>query len=111
MRAVAIHLIEGYGKIEQIDRDNKMYESGDWKVSETIAQELVGGRIYLHSHQSDPSFFGGKITAHRAIKEGDNAGRIIFTFHSLLECKDVTTSKSGWGREKKIVREESQPEN
>ena len=111
MRAVAIHLVEGYGKIEQIDRQNKIYESGDWKVSESTAAELVGGRIYLHSHQSDPSFFGGSISAYRKIEEGENAGRIIFTFQSLLECKDVTTSKAGWGREKKIVKEESQPEN
>ena len=104
MKAREIHFIEDYGKIVPVDKEKREFESGDWKLSTSTAEELVGGRIFFHTHQNEPSFFGGEILGYRLLMEGEYAGRIVFKFRSMPECKNVKTSTSGFGREKKIVR-------
>src|SRR4051812_22474692 len=102
----AIHIVKNDPNLPQIKPvhpGSDVYTSGYWKVPEEAARELIGGKIYFHERQADPSFHGGTITAIEKINEGERAGRIVFTFQFERECRGVTTSPDGWMREKKIV--------
>lgn len=101
----AIHFIERLGNMHCVDKDTATWESGWWHVSAETAQQLVGGCIFLHKAQRDPSFSGGKITGFR-MESGDGFKglRAVFRFHAEPECIGVDAGREGWGMEKKIVR-------
>ncbi len=98
-----IHLIEKMGHVKCVDKAAAVWESGWWAVSSDTAARLIGGRIFLHKTQQEPSFFGGRIMDFRIETSGIWTGRIIFSFTPLPECKDATTGSDGWSMEKKIV--------
>ena len=83
--------------------DENIHESGSWVVTEEVAKSLVGGDIYLHEKQQEPSYFGGKILDYRVEAEGENIGRVIFRFEYTREHKNFPAGSGGWGNEKKIV--------
>jgi len=56
-----IRLVERLGNLRPIDKEAGVWESGYWVISEETAEKLVGGNIYLHSGQTKPSHFGGRI--------------------------------------------------
>ena len=99
----AIHLIEDLGNMKIIDKTNAEWESGWWAVSAETAEKLVGGDIYFHKKQIEPSFFGGRILSYRIETSGECIGRIIFKFKTGLEFKGIRAGVSGWGMEKKII--------
>jgi hypothetical protein len=99
----AIHVVERLENLTRIDADLGEWESGFWVVSEDVAARLVGGLIYLHTGQLAPSHFGGEILASRVVESGEYLGRVVFRFRADIKCKNVRTSKKGWGNEKKIV--------
>ena len=65
---------------------------------------MVGGQIYFHERQIEPSFYGGLITGFRIQQGEPYDGRIIFRFEPKPECRDVRAGAEGWQYEKKIVR-------
>lgn len=100
----SIHFVERLNNVHPVPGVPGEWESGYWVVSEETAQRLVGGDLYLHSGQSDPSHFGGKILAFRVHKDGSELdGRIVFRIKAALEYKGVAAGREGWGNEKKIV--------
>lgn len=103
-RATAIHLIENDGRIHRVDGPADTFESGFWKVSMALAEELKDGDIYFHRAQDAPSYFGGRIVGYRAQPDGQYAGRIVFLFRADEEHRGVRAGRDGWGREKKIIR-------
>ncbi len=103
MKATAVHLIESYGVIAQIDKEAGIYESGNWDISSNTAQQLVGGNIFFHDEQGNPSRLGGIILKWRQVEDDPDKGRIIFTFKSQPEYKGVRTSSHGWGNGMKVV--------
>ena|SRR5438067_2644576 len=97
-----IHLIERLGHIKKIE--GRIHESGFWDVSSQTAQELVGGDIYFHKKQKEPSYFGGKILGYRIHEKDDEyRGRIIFRFEYSAGHRNVSAGSGGWSNEKKIV--------
>jgi len=96
-----IHLIENEGSIKKVDE--KTWESGDWAVTEGTAKKLIDGSILFHKKQAQPSFFGGVIEGYRVQEEGKSQGRIIFSFRYSADCRQVSTERSGWRNEMKIV--------
>ena len=102
--AIVVHFIERMGHVRCLDKAQSLYESGWWAISEQTAQELVGGRLYLHKAQDKPSFFGGTIQSCRVETEGEWPGRVLFTFVADLAGKGVRAGKDGWGMERKIHR-------
>jgi len=102
----AIHLIEKAGTaqgLKPIDFKAGLWESGYWKVTAETAAKLVGGSIFLHTSWSEPSHFGGQISAfsmHSAPGSKED-GRIIFQFTSLPENKGVS-APAGAAGEKRI---------
>ena len=98
-----IHLIERLNKLKLIDLDQHEWESGYWKVSEKTAQCLVGGDLYVHGGQLEPSHFGGTILGYRVQKGGALDGRTIFRFRASMEHKGVKTNRKGWGNAKKVL--------
>lgn len=99
----AIHLVERLGDLRKVDATNQEWESGFWVVGEDTAQRLVGGDIYLHEGQNEPSHFGGRIVSYRVHRGDDVDGRIVFRFRAAMEYRGVRTGRAGWGNEKKIV--------
>ena len=97
-----IYLIERLGHFQKID--GRIHESGLWDVAPYTAESLVGGDIYFHKRQKEPSYFGGKILGFR-IHESDDKynGRIIFRFESSTQHKNISSGSGGWSNEKKIV--------
>jgi hypothetical protein len=97
-----IHLIEKRNLIKPIG--NNVYESKYWDVSIQQADELIGGDIYFHRKQKEPSFYGGKIIGYRIHEEeGEFKGRIIFHFEYSHSHRGVLAGNGGWSYEKKIV--------
>ena len=101
MASKRIHLIERDGRIEKID--GGIWESGYWIVSSASAKQLVGGSIFHHKKQAEPSFFGGIILGYRIQEEGPFAGRVIFKFQYAHDHRGVSAGKGGWGNEMKMV--------
>ena len=99
-----IHLIERLGFITKVADSSGELESGFWKLRQTNAATLLGGDIYFHKRRVEPSYLGGRIVGVRVQPTGKYAGRIVFRFRAEARCEGVTTSKQGWGMEKKIVR-------
>ena len=102
----AIHVIKNDPSLPQIrpiQPGSDIFTSGRWVISEETAASLIGAKIYFHEAQMKPSFFGGTILSVEKIREGEAAGRFIFTFRSDLACKDITTPKDGWAQEMKLV--------
>jgi hypothetical protein len=97
-----IHLIEKLGYIKPLE--GNIHESGFWDVKHSQAEALIGGDIYFHKRQKEPSFFGGKILGYRVHEEDDDLkGRIIFRFEYSRAHKKVLAGAEGWSYEKKIV--------
>lgn len=78
-----IHLIERLGSFKRVE--GNVFESWCWNVTPEVAETLVGGDIYFHKKQKEPSHFGGKILGYR-IHDSDEEehpecrGRAVFTF-------------------------------
>jgi hypothetical protein len=101
----AIHFVERIGntwKVKGASHPHE-YESGYWVVADETARRLVGGDLYLHDGQNDPSRFGGVIVGYRIEPAGELAGRVIFRFQATAAHRGLKTPRQGWGNEKKIV--------
>jgi hypothetical protein len=86
-----IHKENSPGVLESV-QGTEDWESGYWSVSQKIAEEALGGNIYLHHKQADNSFEGGVIKGYRVATAEDSEkyqGRIIFRFTPTREHKDV----------------------
>ena len=98
-----IHFIEKLDLIKKVQ--GNVFDSGFWDVPAATAEALIGGDIYFHRKQKEPSYFGGKITGYR-ISEADAEypGRVIFRFEYSSTHRGVSAGGGGWSYEKKIVR-------
>ena len=99
----AIHFVEQKGNVWKVKDSSDEWESGYWVVGLETAQKLIGGDLYLHSKQSEPSHFGGTVLGYRVQPEGKVAGRLIFRIRASARHRGVLAGREGWGNEKKIV--------
>jgi hypothetical protein len=99
-----IHIIEPLNNFVKLPDDK--WESGWWSIDESKAKELVGGEIYFHKKQLEPSFFGGSITGYRIDQDTKNQGKIIFTLQYNEASRNVRTDKLGWSKKMKIISHE-----
>lgn len=78
---------------------NQIHETGNWVVSDEVADQAVGGRLYLHERQAASAWHGGTILRwHRSLNES----RKIFTYKVDGEFR--IACPGGWAQEKAIVR-------
>jgi hypothetical protein len=101
-----LHLVERLNNIRPIPDSPGEWESGYWVVSEETAERLVGGDLYVHSSQSEPSHFGGRILSYRVHRDPtkpDIDGRLVFRIKPSPAHKGFVPGREGWGMEKKIV--------
>ena len=96
---VDLHFICRHGKNHQ-HLGNQIHDSGNWTVANDVADEAIGGRIYLHEHQRDPAWHGGTILAWRFAPDGSL--KKIFTYKVDGDFRFPCTGD--WGQEKAIVR-------
>ena len=99
-----IHIIEPLNNFVKLPDDK--WESGWWSLDESKAKKLVGGEIYFHKKQLEPSFFGGSITGYRIDQDAKNQGKIIFTLQYNEAGRNVRTDKLGWSKKMKIISHE-----
>lgn len=103
----AIHLIKkgetGLPPIVPVPSEPNTFTSGYWSLSEESARSFIGGSIYFHEHQGDPSFYGGIIVNTEKVAIGEYQGRIVFKFTYSPDCRGVRTSREGWSQEMKFV--------
>jgi hypothetical protein len=101
-----IHYIERNRAFVKLE--GNLHESWCWEMTPQTAGSLVGGDIYFHLKQKEPSYFGGKILAYR-VHDGsggehpDCHGRVVFTFEYTREHKGVLAGEGGWSFMQKIV--------
>ena len=103
---VALHLIERKANVRRVPDSPGEWESGYWVVGQDTAARLVGGDLYLHSHQGEPSHFGGTILAFRVHHDPSDPeihGRLVFRIKASVAHKGVLAGREHWGNEKKIV--------
>ncbi len=74
------------------------YESGNWVVSDQVADELVRirGLITLHEHQNEKAWHGGRVLGWRA---SETDGKKIFLYEVTPEFRDFVC-RTNWGMEK-----------
>jgi hypothetical protein len=97
-----VHLIEKNGRFKKIA--GQAHESGFWTVTPQKADSLIGGDIYFHKKQTEPSFFGGRITGYRIHEVNDEFyGKIIFCFEYSPAHRNISAGKGGWGNEIKFA--------
>ena len=101
----AICFIEKMHKQRQLVPRGSEWESGNWDVSVEKAESLIGKRIYFHSKQAEPSYFGGTITACRVLPldHPETPGRIVFTFVRDAEGRGFNAGSTGWRNEQKTI--------
>lgn len=98
-----IHLIEKKLLVVCVDKEKRHFESGFWAIAANTATKLIGGDLYLHKSQNQPSFFGGKILSFIKVESGIYQERIVFLIESDNSYKGVFAGNEGWGNEKKIL--------
>jgi hypothetical protein len=98
-----IHLIERDGRFERVPKTKDEWESGYWTLTKAVTASLIGGDVYFHSAQREPSHFGGSILDSRVQADGEFAGRTVLKFRYTKDHRGVRAGKGGWGVEKKIV--------
>lgn len=98
-----IHLTLSSNNFKKL-KDN-MWECGWWCVDENQAEQLIGHEIYFHKKRMEPSFYGGTIRGYRVDEEGQYQGKTIFKFEYAQECRNITTDRTGWSKEMKIIPE------
>ncbi|MBA4395764.1 MAG: hypothetical protein C0394_00015 [Syntrophus sp. (in: bacteria)] len=98
-----VHVIEKTNNFKKL-RDN-IWESGGWKLNESKAKELIGGKIYFHKERQEASFYGGTVKGFRVEQDGANQGRIAFEFQYHQECRNIRTDRTGWSMKMKIIAE------
>src|SRR5262245_57201273 len=97
-----LHLIERDGRFERVPSTKDEWESGYWKLTDAVAASLVGGDVYFHSAQKEPSHFGGKVLGSRVQADGPFAGRTVVRFRYTKAHRSVRAGLGGWSVEKKL---------
>jgi hypothetical protein len=98
-----IHFIERDGRFERVPKSPDEWESGYWKLTAAAAASFIGGDVYFHSAQKDPSHFGGTILGTRVQADGAFAGRTVLRFKYTKHHRGVRAGAGGWGLQKKVV--------
>jgi hypothetical protein len=99
-----VHFVANHGRMRSISPTSSEWESGYWyRVGERTAVALIGGGIYFHRSQVEPSYGGGLITSYRIEQQGDFEGRYVFRYRPSPAFVGVSTGAEGWIRHKKLV--------
>lgn len=101
----SIHIVKNdpnLPDLRPIAPGSDIYESGYWSLAAATAASLVGGQVFFHQKQSEPSYFGGIIQNMRTSDE--HPGRFVITFQSIASCRGLRTSRAGWSQEMKLVQ-------
>jgi hypothetical protein len=102
-KAVAIHVVEkavNFENLTCLDSETNTWETKYWIIGKQTRKDLIGGKVYIHRGQNEPSNKGGTI---ERIYHPDEAElkRFAIVFRAEDGCNDVKVSKS-WGNERKI---------
>lgn len=100
--ATELHVIEktkrNKRKVTQVEPNENIWITGLWRVSDTTAMSLIGGKIFVHPSQNKPSIIGGKVLSFTS----NSNGRKSFKFIADPELSNIFATGS-WGNEKLIV--------
>ena len=79
-----------------VDKESRLWGSGQWDISEKEAALVVGGNLYLHETKDSPAYFGGKVKFYELneVPELARSERITFIF----EYDEAARGKSWSGQ-------------
>jgi hypothetical protein len=99
-----VHFIENNRRMHPVP-DSSDWESGYWyRFGKKNAAALIGGEVYFHAKQTEPSYGGGVITDYRIEIQGNFKGRYVFRYRPALRFVGVSAGSGGWTwRYKKLV--------
>ncbi|RWP14866.1 MAG: hypothetical protein EOR01_30620 [Mesorhizobium sp.] len=97
--ALELHFVCPHGLNHVHKREEEQFESGNWVVSNNLADEALGGRIFLHETQSSPAWHGGKVVGWR---DSAKEGRKVFTY--VVDGPFRFVCRENWAQEKSVVR-------
>ena len=102
--AEAIHVVEKKTEgahLRRLKGSRTEWETGYWIVGDSTSKSLIGGMVYVHRGQNEPSHAGGKILQiyHEL---GSDPRRRVVRFRSTASGKGVIAESTGWGNERKI---------
>lgn len=103
-QAIALHVVEKgihTQNLQPVSGALGEWFSGNWWVSDATAKDLVGRKLFLHPGQLEKSHLGGEIVSFQT--SCTDPKRKVFRFRALSSCTGVSTSKSGWSNEKKVI--------
>ena len=69
-------------------------------MTDEVAEEALGGRLYLHAARAEEAYYGGTIQAWR--RSDEDPKRKVFTY--LVDGPFRIRCPEKWGQEKAIVR-------
>lgn len=95
---VDLHYICKHGDNHQKIGD-QLFETGNWTATDQLADEAIGGRIYLHEKQNENAWHGGTVTQWRNASDGK---RKVFTF--LVDGPFRIKCSENWAQERAIIR-------
>lgn len=94
-----LHFVCPHGLNHRHLKEEARYESGNWVVGDQVANEAVGGRIFLHETQAERAWHGGRIVAWRPAQD---PSRKIFTY--VVDGPFRVVCRENWGQEKAVIR-------
>jgi len=98
---VDLHLLCKQGqRNKRVGPEPTRYETGTWPVTDEVAEEAIGGRVYLHAARAEEAYYGGTIQAWRAA--ADDPKRKSFEY--VVDGPFRIRCPEKWGQEKAIVR-------
>ena len=101
---VDLHLLCKQGlKNKRVGPEPTRYETGTWPVTDDVANEAVGGRLYLHAARAEDAYYGGTIQGWRA--DPADPKRKLFTY--LVDGPFRIRCPEKWGQEKAIGRRDA----
>jgi hypothetical protein len=93
-----IHCICKTGESHEPQADGS-FASGKWRLSDELAEELVGGCIYLHEKQKAVAWHGGTI---KFWHYAEDSGRKVFYY--VVDGDYQIVRPENWAQEMAIVR-------
>ncbi len=100
-----VHCLENNQRMAPLGQGLPEWESGYWyRFGKKNAEALIGGGIYFHPSQEEPSYSGGIIVSYRIEHEVEFKGRYVFKYLPSIDFVGVSAVTDGWTwRYKKLV--------
>ena len=74
-----------------VDKEQRLWRSGNWDFKFEDAKKLIGGSIYLHETKTEPAYFGGEVRDVEQVEDTESSRslRVAFVFEASNNAKGI----------------------